>query len=87
MKNKSKKLKMKKMFAAVHAVHAEDIEDCLVSILGVYSTKEKAKKVLAESELEYGMCDDECDNECDEDCDEECSAAHEWFIDEVKVEI
>jgi len=83
MKNKSKKSKMKKMFAAVHAVHAEDIEDCLVSILGIYSTREKAKKVLDKSEFEYDMCDDEYDDECDEDC----GKAHEWFIDEVKVEI
>lgn len=88
MKNTAKKLKTKKMFAAMQTViDREDMEDSEVTIIGVYASKKTANAELKKAKMEFLSnvpCEDDKDPEevlwNDED------RTYNWYVTPVKVE-
>ena len=88
MKNTAKKLKTKKMFAAMQTViDREDMEDSDVTVIGVYASKKTANAELEKAKTKFLSnipCEDDRDPEevllDDED------RTYNWYVTPVKVE-
>jgi hypothetical protein len=87
--NISNKPKMKKMFAAVQTmVDREDPENSIFEIIGVYTSKKTAEKILAKFKqtfLNVIPCRD------DEDPEDvllnNIDRTYDWYVTPVKVEV
>ena len=88
-KTTAKKLKMKKMFAAVQTiVDREDPEDSIFEVIGVYGSKKTAQVELEKAKRKF-LKDIPCaDDEDPEDkLLDDCDRTYDWNVTSVKVEI
>lgn len=88
-KTTAKKLKMKKMFAAVQTIaDREDPEDSSFEIIGVYSSKKTAQAELEKAKQKF-LKDIPCaDDENPEDkLLDDCDRTYDWNVTPVKVEV
>ena len=89
MKKTAKKLKMKKMFAAVLTiVDREDPEDSIFEMIGIYSSKKTAQFELEKARQKFLKGIPCADNEDPEDrLLDDCDRTYDWNVTPVKVEI
>lgn len=88
-KTAAKKLKMKKMFAAVQTiVDREDPEDSSFEVIGVYSSKKIAQTELEKAKQKFLkdiLCADDEDPE--DKLLDDCERTYDWNVTPIKVEI
>lgn len=79
----------KKMFAAVNAIYdREDLEDSVVTIIGVYGTEESAKQALEEHRVDFlADLDEEDEAHAEEMLYDDNDRHYAWFVQSVEVEV
>ena len=89
MKNTAKKLKTKKMFAAIQTIiDREDPGDSDVTIIGVYASKKTADVELKKAKMEFLSnipCEDGKDPE--DVLWDDLDRMYDWHVASVKVEV